>query len=211
MPPRVYTTTHLKGFLNRGKIDRFLWMMHFPEILDTRVPTCQDCEDFKSGVCPGGQHPIDCFLSKSPEENVVSFGNFSQLKPKQVKRVKQKKADAPDKIDSAFCHPTDCEVNCECKSFGEQDQFHEYDEILQKYSLLHHVEKMEFPEDGFYSIEVFSKRFCPPDRMYDFEDDVMDQIDNFFKEIGMEYEDYGYGMGFFSASASIDTDDDQED
>jgi hypothetical protein len=74
MPPKVYTLTHLKGYLNRGKIDPVLWMVHFPETLDKKIPTCEDCEDFKTGNCSGGGIPIECFLGQHAESEI--FGTL---------------------------------------------------------------------------------------------------------------------------------------
>ena len=47
-----------------GKIDPFLWMVYFSSTLDTSIPTCEDCLDFKNRSCPGGESPVDCFLSR---------------------------------------------------------------------------------------------------------------------------------------------------
>jgi hypothetical protein len=62
-----YTIRHVKRFLEQGKIDPKLWMEHFPTLLDTRVPGCRDCEDYKKKLCEGGKNPVDCFLSIQPE------------------------------------------------------------------------------------------------------------------------------------------------
>jgi len=64
MSPGKYSVSQLEEFLNRGEIDPFLWMAHFPDTLATKVPDCEDCADFKTNICPGGKDPIDCFLSK---------------------------------------------------------------------------------------------------------------------------------------------------
>ena len=65
MIPQKYTTDQLAALLTHGEIDPFLWMAHFPETLDTRIPSCEDCADFKIRICPGGKDPVDCFLSRT--------------------------------------------------------------------------------------------------------------------------------------------------
>jgi hypothetical protein len=54
----------LRILLESGAIDPMLWMIHFPDSLDQRVPSCQECQDFEAGVCSGGSYPIDCFLEQ---------------------------------------------------------------------------------------------------------------------------------------------------
>jgi len=66
-----YTVRHVKRFLEQGKIDPKLWTEHFPTLLDTRVPGCRDCEDFKKKLCEGGKNPVDCFLAIKPEPDPV--------------------------------------------------------------------------------------------------------------------------------------------
>ncbi len=61
-----YTARHIQRFLEQGRIDPTLWKNHFPSLLPTQVPTCEDCEEFKARTCPGGRDPVDCFLSKVP-------------------------------------------------------------------------------------------------------------------------------------------------
>jgi hypothetical protein len=103
----------------------------------------------------------------------------------------------------SLCNPGKCKIDCKYKTFGKDNTYHEYDEILKKYPLISHIEKTEYPLKNFYSIEVFSKVFCPPGTLYDHEDEVLNQIDRFFQEIGVECDDEGFGIGFFSASGSI--------
>jgi hypothetical protein len=62
-----YTIRHVKRFLEQGKIDPTLWAEHFPTLIDTRVPGCTDCEDYKKKLCAGGKNPVDCFLAVKPE------------------------------------------------------------------------------------------------------------------------------------------------
>ena len=66
-----YTIRHVKKFLEQGKIDPVLWTEHFPTLIDTRVPGCRDCEDYKKKLCEGGKNPVDCFLSIKPGPDPV--------------------------------------------------------------------------------------------------------------------------------------------
>jgi hypothetical protein len=61
-----YTVRHVKRFLEQGRIDPALWAEHFPTLLDTRVPACTDCEDYKKKTCEGKKNPVDCFLVIKP-------------------------------------------------------------------------------------------------------------------------------------------------
>jgi hypothetical protein len=65
MPPAKYTTDQLRTFLTQGTIDPFLWMAHFPDVLDTKVPDGDDRPDFKTQICPDGKDPVDCFISRT--------------------------------------------------------------------------------------------------------------------------------------------------
>jgi hypothetical protein len=62
-----YTARHIQRFLEQGRIDTTLWMNHFPSLLPTQVPTCEECEEFKARTCSGGKEPVDCFLARKPE------------------------------------------------------------------------------------------------------------------------------------------------
>ena len=64
MQPEKYSLSQLEEFLDGGAIDPLLWMAHFPESLATKIPGCEDCSEFKQQMCPGGIHPVDCFLEK---------------------------------------------------------------------------------------------------------------------------------------------------
>jgi hypothetical protein len=64
-----YTARHIRKFLSEGKIDATLWTAHFPQVLVSLVPTCKDCEDYKTHVCEGGKNPVDCFLAIKPDTN----------------------------------------------------------------------------------------------------------------------------------------------
>jgi len=62
-----YTARHIRRFLETGKIDAELWKNHFPAILPSHVPTCEECTEFRERTCDGGRDPVDCFLTKTPE------------------------------------------------------------------------------------------------------------------------------------------------
>jgi len=64
-----YTARHVRKFLSEGKIDATLWTAHFPLVLVSHVPACNDCEDYKTKTCEGGKNPVDCFLAIQPESN----------------------------------------------------------------------------------------------------------------------------------------------
>jgi len=56
----------LKILIRKHRIDALLWEMHFhgstaAEFPGGKFPTCQDCEDFKMGLCSGGRDPLRCF------------------------------------------------------------------------------------------------------------------------------------------------------
>jgi hypothetical protein len=65
MSQEKYTIPQLELYLTRGEIDPLLWMAHFPDTLDSKVPVCEECTEFKAEFCPGGKHPVDCFLSRT--------------------------------------------------------------------------------------------------------------------------------------------------
>ena len=60
-----YTARHIQRFLETGKIDDTLWKNHFPSLLPSQVPTCEECEALKDRTCGGGLDPVDCFLGKA--------------------------------------------------------------------------------------------------------------------------------------------------
>lgn len=62
-----YTARHIQRFLEQGKIDPMLWKNHFPSLLPTQVPACEECSEFKERTCSGGKDPVECFLAKKPE------------------------------------------------------------------------------------------------------------------------------------------------
>ncbi|MFA4826277.1 MAG: hypothetical protein WC593_14085 [Methanoregula sp.] len=102
-----------------------------------------------------------------------------------------------------LCYPDECTIDCQYKTFGKENGFHEYDEILKKYLLLSHAEKTAIPDENNSSIVVFSKVFCPPDTMVTFENEVRKHMELFFEEISIGYNEFGSGAGFFSACATI--------
>ena len=61
-----YTARHIQRFLETGRIDATLWKNHFPTLLPTQVPACDDCGEFKDRTCAGGRDPVECFLGKAP-------------------------------------------------------------------------------------------------------------------------------------------------
>ena len=61
-----YTARHIQRFIEAGKIDATLWKNHFPSLLPTQVPTCEECAEFKDQTCDGGRDPVECFLDKVP-------------------------------------------------------------------------------------------------------------------------------------------------
>jgi hypothetical protein len=74
-----YTARHIQRFLDEGKIDAVLWKNHFPSLLRTQVPACDNCAEFLDRTCAGGSDPVECFLSKFHEIS-------SAEKQKQKKR-----------------------------------------------------------------------------------------------------------------------------
>jgi hypothetical protein len=60
-----YTARHIQRFLETGKIDATLWRDHFPTLLPSQVPSCEECEALKDRTCAGGQDPVECFLGKA--------------------------------------------------------------------------------------------------------------------------------------------------
>lgn len=63
-----YTARHIQRFLLAGKIDATLWKNHFPALLPTQVPACEECSAFRERTCAGGRDPVECFLDKTPKE-----------------------------------------------------------------------------------------------------------------------------------------------
>lgn len=62
-----YTARHIQRFLEKGKIDPTLWKNHFPSLLPTQVPGCEECSEYKERICPGGKDPVECFLAMKPD------------------------------------------------------------------------------------------------------------------------------------------------
>jgi len=102
------------------------------------------------------------------------------------------------------CKPEKCVKACPQRNLKLEKGTDEYDQILKKFPLIHHVEKQECPEDKFYTIEAWSHLYCPPERMYDYEDEINDQFEKFFKEIGIEIDEYSWGIEGLSVSAIIE-------
>ncbi len=64
-----YTARHIQRFLETGKIDPALWKNHFPTLLPSKVPVCEECSEFLDRSCAGGRDPVECFLGKSVPES----------------------------------------------------------------------------------------------------------------------------------------------
>jgi hypothetical protein len=96
-----YTVRHVRRFMEQGKIDPELWTKRFPHVLDTRVPACHDCEDYKQKLCEGQKNPVDCFLSLKPgpdeaqETPAADDLKRKKTKPLQWSRKAQKKSMPP--------------------------------------------------------------------------------------------------------------------
>jgi hypothetical protein len=73
-----YTARHIRRFLETGRIDAALWKDHFPSLLPTQVPACEECSEFKERTCAGGRDPVECFLAKPPA--VEATGKEKQKK-----------------------------------------------------------------------------------------------------------------------------------
>jgi hypothetical protein len=63
-----YTARHIRRFLEEGKIDASLWKNHFPSLLPSQVPVCEECSEFRERICAGGKDPVACFLAKEGEK-----------------------------------------------------------------------------------------------------------------------------------------------
>jgi len=75
-----YTARHIQKFLEQGKIDPTLWKNHFPSLLPTQVPSCEDCEDFKDRKCAGEKDPVECFLAAKPDQPEGDAGSRKRWK-----------------------------------------------------------------------------------------------------------------------------------
>jgi hypothetical protein len=73
-----YTARHIQRFLQAGKIDAALWKNHFPSLLPTQVPGCEECSEFAERTCAGGRDPVECFLAKG-----VAGETEGEQKPKK--------------------------------------------------------------------------------------------------------------------------------
>ncbi len=73
-----YTARHIRRFLEEGRIDPVLWKNHFPSLLPSQVPVCEECSEFKERTCAGGRDPVECILAKE--------GIKKEEKPKPKKR-----------------------------------------------------------------------------------------------------------------------------
>ena len=76
-----YTARHIRRFLETGKIDATLWKNHFPALLVSQVPTCEECSEYKERTCAGGRHPVECFLAKAAESDAVTVRKWQERDP----------------------------------------------------------------------------------------------------------------------------------
>lgn len=60
-----HTVKTLRTLLRSGKIDPTLWMIHFPDAFDSRVPTCRECLDYKFCNDRDKKEPIECMMEKT--------------------------------------------------------------------------------------------------------------------------------------------------
>jgi hypothetical protein len=74
-----YTARHIQRFLETGQIDATLWKNHFPSLLPSKVPSCEECSEFLDRTCAGGREPVECFVAKVQAEKTTE-------KQKQKKR-----------------------------------------------------------------------------------------------------------------------------
>jgi hypothetical protein len=78
-----YTARHIRRFLEEGKIDITLWKNHFPTLLPTQVPGCEECSEFLDRTCAGGREPVDCFLAKGPAAETAGSNSGRHKKEKK--------------------------------------------------------------------------------------------------------------------------------
>ena len=75
-----YTARHIVRFLEQGRIDPTLWKNHFPSLLPSKVPTCEECSEFIDKTCKGERNPVECFLDKVPEAIPSEEGHHRKKK-----------------------------------------------------------------------------------------------------------------------------------
>jgi hypothetical protein len=76
-----YTARHIRRFLETGKIDATLWKNHFPTLLPSQVPSCEECSEFKERTCAGGRDPVGCFLAKAAEAETETGAKWKKRDP----------------------------------------------------------------------------------------------------------------------------------
>ena len=81
-----YTTRHIRRFLDEGRIDAILWKNHFPTLLPTQVPGCEECSEFLDLTCAGGRDAVECFLAKGPAAETAGSDSGSGGHKKERKR-----------------------------------------------------------------------------------------------------------------------------
>jgi hypothetical protein len=76
-----YTARHIQRFLETGKIDAMLWKNHFPTLLPSQVPACEECSEFKERTCKGEREPVACFLAKAVEAESATGQKWKKRDP----------------------------------------------------------------------------------------------------------------------------------
>lgn len=101
-----YTIRHVRKYIEQGKIDPQLWKTHFPQILESQVPTCNECEDLKNNLCQGGKDPVDCFLAIQAEEDKKQSASGQKTKKEKTRELysgyRGKKAGIPSGANITF-------------------------------------------------------------------------------------------------------------
>ena len=76
-----YTARHIRRFLETGKIDATLWKNHFPLLLPSQVPACEECSEFRDRTCAGGREPVGCYLAKAVETQGTTGRKWQKRDP----------------------------------------------------------------------------------------------------------------------------------
>lgn len=101
-----YTIRHVRKYIEQGKIDPALWKIHFPHILESQVPSCEDCEDYRNNLCQGKKNPVDCFLGVQAEEEKKAGAEGQKSRkeksPQFFVDAKGKKAKIPSNANKTF-------------------------------------------------------------------------------------------------------------
>jgi hypothetical protein len=76
-----YTARHIRRFLETGEIDAALWKNHFPTLVPSKVPACEECSEFRERTCAGGRDPVGCFLAKAKEAESATGRKWQKRDP----------------------------------------------------------------------------------------------------------------------------------